>query len=116
MGRTAEELKSRELFVIKQLQKGHSRKWVAAQLVEKYEVAESTANNVVQEIGSQLNKTRTELLENAKDYIIDQLMDVIDECIDKEDVKNRLSALKQLGDITKVIEEKPVDVNIRFDF
>lgn len=113
---TKDEVKHRELFVIKELQKGHSRKWVAAQLVEKYDVAESTANNIVNNIGSQLNKTRTELLENAKDYIIDQLMDVIDECIDKEDVKNRLSALKQLGDITKVVEDKPVDVNIKFDF
>lgn len=113
---TKDELKQRELYVIKQLRAGHSRKWVASRLVEEYDISEATAANVVQEIGSALNKTRTELLENAKDYIIDQLMMVIDDCIDKEDVKNRLVALKQLTDITKVVEDKPVDVNVQFKF
>lgn len=116
MGKTREEVAQRELFIIRELKKGHSRKWVASKLMEDYGLAESSANNVVNEVGAQLNKTRSELLENAKDYIIDQLMNVIDECIDKEDVKNRLTALKQLGDITKVVEDKPADINIHFDF
>ena len=112
----SEEMKQRELFIIKSLQKGHSRKWVVSQMQEKFGIAEATASNQVNEIGALLNKTRTELVEDAKNYIIDQLMDVIDECIDKEDIKNRLAALKQLGDITNAVEDKPVDVNIRFDF
>ena len=57
MGSTKDELKQRELFIIKMLRKGHSRKWVASQLEEKYNLAPSTAVNVVNEIGGQLNKS-----------------------------------------------------------
>ena len=50
MGSTKDELKQRELYIIKMLRKGHSRKWVASQLEEKYNLAPSTAVNVVNEM------------------------------------------------------------------
>ena len=56
MGSTKDELKQRELFIIKMLRKGHSRKWVASQLEEKYGLAPSTAVNVVNEIGAEIGR------------------------------------------------------------
>lgn len=116
MAATKDEMKQRELYVIRQLRKGHSPKWVAAKMEEEFGIAESTATSFVYSISAELNKTKTELLADAKNYIIDQLMIVIDESIDKDDLKCRLAALKQLGDITKSVPEENKDINISFKF
>lgn len=101
-----DEMKQKELYIISQLRKGYSPKYVIAKVVENFGIAEATATNQVYKINSQLNKTNTQLLEEAKDYIVNQLLTIIDDCIDKEDVKNRLVALKQLSDVTKLTEQK----------
>lgn len=110
-------VKQRELYVIKQLKAGHSRKWVAAQLVEKYNIAEGTANNVVNSIGAELNKSLADLNEDAAQYIYNTLLSTIDETIEDKDKKSRLKALELLAKVCKVgQEENKTDINIRFDF
>lgn len=116
MGSTKDELKQRELFIIKMLRKGHSRKWVASQLEEKYNLAPSTAVNVVNEIGGQLNKSLQDLSDDAAQYIHDVLISTIDDTITDDDRKNRIRALELLSKICKVGEEKTsVDINFKFD-
>lgn len=114
---TQDELKQKELFIIKQLRKGHSRKWVAAQLEEKYGLAPSTAINNVNEIGAQLNKSLQDLSDGAAQYIYDVLITTIDDTITDDDRRNRIRALELLSKICKVGEEKTsTDLNIKFSF
>lgn len=115
--KTQDEVKQRELFIIKMLRKGYSRKYVAAKLVENYGLAERTAENAVQEIGSQLNKGLAALQEDAAQYIYNTLLSTIDETIDDNDRKNRIRALELLAKVCKVGEQKQdIDLNIKFDF
>lgn len=117
MGSTKDELKQRELFIIKMLRKGHSRKWVASQLEEKYGLAPSTAVNVVNEIGGQLNKSLENLSEDAATYIYSVLQKTIDDTIDDDDRRNRLKALELLAKITQIDKDKSAtDLNIKFTF
>lgn len=117
MGSTKDELKQRELFIIKQLRKGHSRKWIAAQLEEKYGLASSTAINNVNEIGAQLNKSLQDLSDDAATYIYNVLISTIDDTINDDDRRNRLKSLELLSKICKVGEEKTsTDLNIKFSF
>lgn len=114
---TKDELKQRELQIIKWLRQGHSRKWCAARLEEEYNLAPSTAMNQVQEIGSQLNKSLEGLSDDAASYIYDVLQKTIDDTIDDDDRRNRLKALELLAKICKVGEEKTsTDLNIKFTF
>lgn len=114
---TQDELKQKELYIIKMLRKGHSRKWIAAQLEEKYGLAPSTAINNVNEIGAQLNKSLQDLSDDAAQYIHDVLISTIDDTITDDDRRNRIRALELLSKICKVGEEKTsTDLNIHFDF
>lgn len=113
---TKDEVIQRELFVIKMLRKGYSRKYVAAKLVENYGLAERTAENLVQEIGSQLNKSLEALQEDAASYIYNILLSTIDETLDDKDRKNRLKALELLAKVCKVGSPEKQDININFGF
>lgn len=115
---TKDELKQRELFVIKELRRGHSRKWVACRLEEDYGLAPSTAVNFVAEVGGKLNKSLEELSEDAASYIYNVLQNTIDDTIDDDDRKSRLKALELLAKICKVgdNQQDKVDLNIKFDF
>ena len=107
----------RELFVISSLRKGYSRKWVAAKLVEKYGLAESTAKDITNQIGAELNKGLAALKEDAAEYIYNTLLSTIDETIDEKDRKNRIRALELLAKVCKVGSvDNNVDVNVHFDF
>ena len=90
MGSTKDELKQRELYIIKMLRKGHSRKWVASQLEEKYNLAPSTAVNVVNEIGGQLNKSLENLSEEKKKNNYPVHQKTIDDTNDPDNRRNRL--------------------------
>ena len=117
MGSTKDELKQRELYIIKMLRKGHSRKWVASQLEEKQKRAPSTAVKVVNEIGGQLNKSLENLSEDAAEYIYSVLQKTIDDTIDDDDRRNRLKALELLAKITQIDKDKSAtDLNIKFTF
>ena len=84
--------------------------------MDEFNCSESTASTAVYKISAQFNKTQDELLKDAKNFIVDQLLAVIDESVDKEDLKSRLAAIKQLSDVTKLTEEKPTEVKLTFDF
>ena len=117
MGSTKDELKQRELFIIRMLRKGHSRKWISARLEEEYGLAPSTAANQVNEVGAQLNKGLENLSEDAAEYIYSVLQKTIDDTIDDDDRRNRLKALELLAKITQIDKDKPsTDLNIKFTF
>lgn len=112
---TPDEIKQREIYIIQQLRKGHSRKWVASQLEEKYDISPSTAANQVNEIGAKLNKSLESLSEEAAGYIYRVLLKTIDDTISDDDRKSRLKALELLSKITKLGEDKR-NVDIHFTF
>lgn len=124
MGSTKDELKQRELFIIKKLRKGYSPTYVISKVVEEFGIAETTATSAVYKINAELNKTNTELMEDAKNYIITTLIGAIEECNDMNDVRNKceiiktkLQAVKQLSDVCKITEttNNNVDINFKFD-
>ena len=126
MGTTKDELKQRELFIIKKLRKGYSPNYVICQVVENFGISESTATSAVYKVNAELNKTTSDLLEDAKNYIINTLIGAIEECNDMEGVRNqcevtktKLQAVKQLSDVCKVTEDSAsknaVDVNFKFE-
>lgn len=116
---TKDEIKQRELYIIEQLRKGHSRKWVCARLEEDWNIAPSTAVNCVNKIGGQLNKGLEKLSEDAAQYIYNTLLSTIDDTLEDNDRKNRLQALRLLADITgcnKSDQKTEVNVNLGFDW
>ena len=124
MGSTKDELKQRELFIIKKLRKGYSPTYVISKVVEEFGIAETTATSAVYKINAELNKTNTELMQDAKNYIITTLIGAIEECNDMNDVRNeceiiktKLQAVKQLSDVCKITEttNNNVDINFKFD-
>lgn len=114
---TKDELKQRELEIIKMLRQGHSRKWVAARIEEEYGLAPCTAAEQVNRIGCKLNKSLEALSDDAASYIYDVLVKTIDDTISDDDRRNRIRALELLSKICKVGEEKTsTDLNIKFSF
>jgi hypothetical protein len=107
----------RDLYIVKELRKGHTRRWVSAQLEEKYGYTPITAKQYVDEIGSELNKSLAGMTEDAAEYIYNTLLATIDESITQDDRKNRLKALELLAKICKVgTQEDQMDINIHLDF
>ncbi len=107
----------RDLYIVKELRRGHSRRWVAAQLEEKFGYTPMTAKNYVDEVGSELNKSLKELTEDAAEYIYNTLLATIDESITENDRKNRLKALELLAKVCNVgSKEDQMDINIHLDF
>ena len=115
--KTQDEVLQRELFVIKKLRMGYTRKYVVTQLVENYGLTEKTAIDVVNRIGAELNKGLASLREDAAEYIYNTLLSTIDETIDDKDRKNRIRALELLAKVCKVgnTDEK-TEVHINFGF
>lgn len=117
MGSTKDELKQRELFIIKKLRKGYSPTYVISKVVEEFGIAETTATSVVYKINAELNKSLQDLSDDAATYIYNVLISTIDDTINDDDRKNRLKALELLSKICKVGEEKTsTDLNIKFSF
>ena len=107
----------RELFIIGLLRKGYSRKYVAAQVEEKYGLAESTARDITNQIGAKINKGLEGLREDAAQYIYNTLLSTIDETIDEKDRKNRIRALELLAKVCKVgATDEKTEVHINFGF
>ena len=116
---TKDEVKQRELYVIKMLRKGYSRKYVAAKVEEKFGLAESTARDITNQIGAKINKGLAGLKEDAAEYIYNTLLSTIDETIDEKDRKNRIRALELLAKVCKVgntDEKTEVHINFGFNF
>lgn len=115
--KTTDKRIQRDLFIIKELRKGHSRRWVVAQLEEKFGYTTTTAKQYVDEIGSELNKSLKGMTEDAAEYIYNTLLATIDESINQDDRKNRLKALEMLAKICNVgPKEDQIEVNIHLDF
>lgn len=115
--KTEDEVLQRELFVIEKLRKGYTRKYVAAQLEEKFGLASSTSRDIVNRIGGELNKGLASLREDAAEYIYNTLLSTIDETIDDKDRKNRIRALELLAKVCKVGNtDERTDVHINFGF
>lgn len=107
----------RELYVIGLLRKGYSRKYVAAKLEEKFGLAESTARDITNQIGAQINKGLAGLKEDAAEYIYNTLLSTIDETIDEKDRKNRIRALELLAKVCNVgATDDKTEVHINFGF
>ena len=102
----------RELFIIGLLRKGYSRKYVAAQVEEKFGLAESTSMDIVNQIGAKINKGLEGLKEDAATYIYNTLLSTIDETIDEKDRKNRIRVCK----IGNTDEKTEVHINFGFNF
>lgn len=115
--KTQDEVLQRELFIIKKLRMGYTRKYVVAQLVENYGLTEKTAIDVVNRIGAELNKGLASLREDAAEYIYNTLLSTIDETIDDKDRKNRIRALELLAKVCKVgATDDKTEVHINFGF
>lgn len=110
------EIKARRMRIVSLLKRGYTPSSVIQRIMEEYNLSYGRAYVVVYEINSELNKTNTELMEDAKNYIINALLGTIEDCNDINDVKSKLIALKHLSDVTKVTEDKAKDINIQFSF
>lgn len=117
--KTQDEVLQRELYVISMLRKGYTRKYTAAKLEEQFGLKSSTARDVVNQIGAELNKGLASLREDAAEYIYNTLLATIDETIDEKDRKNRIRALELLAKVCKVgntDEKTEVRINFGFNF
>lgn len=114
---TSDKTRERDLYIIKELRKGHSRRWVSAQLMEKYGYTELTAKDYVNQIGAELNKSLKDLTEDAAEYIYNNLLATIDDSIEKDSRKDRIKALELLSKICKVgSQDDNQEIHIHLDF
>ena len=114
---TQDEVKLREMYVVSRLRKGYSRKRVAAELEDKFGLAQATCNDIVNRIGADLNRSLEALSEDAAKYIYNVIVSTIDDTLDDNDRKNRLRALELLSKVCKVTDDdKQTDVHINFGF
>lgn len=114
---TQDKTLERDLYILKELRKGHSRRWVTAQLEERFGYTTVTAKQYVDMVGAELNKSLKDMTEDAAEYIYNTLLATIDESITAEDRKNRLKALELMAKICNVgKQDDTIDLNIHLDF
>lgn len=119
---TADQVRQVDLFIINLLRRGYRPASVIDRVVSVFGYAESTARNKVYALNSQLRKSNSELLSDAKDYIVTTLVGAIEDCnelserVTADAIRVKLGAIKQLSDVCKLSDSGRSDVTIHFDF
>lgn len=109
--------KLRDIEIVNKLRKGITPSRVIEWAMDEYNLAQSSATDLVYKLNRTYRKSIKELCDEAAEYIKATLIAEIEECDKAGDKKHKLKAIELLAKTCKVGEaDGKLDVNVTFDF
>ena len=104
--------KLRDIEIVNKLRKGVTPSRVIQWAIDEYDLAPSSARDLVYKLNTAYRKSVKELCDDAAEYLMATLIADIEDCEDKGDKKNKIKCMEMLAKVTKVFDDKPsVTVN-----